>query len=71
MVENSDFLLNCLIALAVVFLVLTVLSASIRFITLIFPEKSTSDDTAVIAAVTTHLNQFYPDTQITHIGEQK
>jgi hypothetical protein len=68
--EASDFLLNCIIALAIVFLVLSVLSLSIRLLISVFPEKS-SDDAAVIAAITTHLSRAYPGSQVAKMEEQK
>jgi uncharacterized membrane protein YqjE len=70
-VENLDFLLNCLLAIAVVFLVLSLLSLSMRLLIVVFPEKSSNDDAAVVAALTTHLNRIYPHTQITKMEEQK
>jgi hypothetical protein len=68
--DNIDFLINCIIALAIVFLVLSVLTLSIRLLISVFPEKS-SDDTAVVAAITTHLSIVYPASQVTKIEEQK
>jgi len=70
-VENIDFLLNCLLTLAIVFLVLSVLSLSMKLLIFTFPEKSSADDTAVVAAVSTHLNRIYPHTNITKMEEQK
>lgn len=69
--ENSDFLLNCIIALAVVFLVISILSFSIRLLITVFPEKTNTDDSAIIAAITTHLGRIYPQSQITKLEEQK
>lgn len=69
--ENLDFLLNCLLTLAIVFLVLSLLSLSMRLLIVVFPEKSSNDDAAVVAALTTHLNRIYPHTQITKMEEQK
>ena len=69
--ENFDFLLNCLLTFAIVFLVLSLLSLSMRLLIVVFPEKSSSDDAAVVAALTTHLNKVYPHTQITKMEEQK
>jgi len=70
-VENLDFLLNCLLTIAIVFLVLAVLSLSMRLLIVVFPEKFSSDDAAVVAALATHLNKVYPHTQITKMEEQK
>ncbi|MGB5289163.1 MAG: hypothetical protein WBN42_11795 [Ignavibacteriaceae bacterium] len=69
--ENLDFLFNCLLTLAIVFLVLSLLSLSMRILITVFPEKSSSDDAAVVAAITTHLNRVYPHTQITKMEEKK
>ncbi len=69
--ENLDFLFNCLLTLAIVFLVLSLLSLSMRLLIAVFPEKSSSDDAAVVAALTTHLSKVYPHTQITKMEEQK
>ena len=68
--ENLDFLFNCLLTLAIVFLVLSLLSLSMRILITVFPEKSSSDDAAVVAAITTHLNRVYPHTQITKMEEK-
>ena len=66
-----DFLFNCLLTIGIVFLVLSLLSISMRLLIVVFPEKSSSDDTAVVAAISTHLNRVYPHTQITKMEEQK
>ena len=42
-----------------------------RLLIVVFPEKSSTDDAAVVAALTTHLNKVYPHTQITKMEEQK
>ncbi len=69
--ETSEFLLNCIISLGIVFLVLSVLSFSIRILITVFPQKSDNDDAAVLAAITTHLGKIYPKSQITKMEEQK
>ena len=69
--ENLNFLFNCLLTIAIVFLVLSLLSLSMRLLIVVFPEKSSSDDAAVVAALTTHLNKVYPHTQITKMEEKK
>jgi hypothetical protein len=70
-VETSEFLLDCLLAISIVFVVLGVLSLSIRLLIIVFPEKSSGDDAALVAAVSTHLSRVYPHTQITKMEEQK
>jgi hypothetical protein len=42
-----------------------------RILIAVFPEKSSNDEAAVVAALTTHLNRIYPHTQITKMVEQK
>jgi len=42
-----------------------------RLLIVVFPEKSSSDDAVVVAAISTHLNRVYPHTQITKMEEQK
>ena len=68
--ETPNFFLDCILAITFVFLVLGILSLSIRLLITIFPEKS-EGDAAVIAAITTHFNRIYPQTQITKMEEQK
>jgi hypothetical protein len=71
-VETSNFLLDCLIAIATVFLVLGILSLSIRLLILIFTaETMDADDSAVMNAITDHYSKSYPHLRITKIEEQK
>jgi len=71
-VENLDFLLNCILNFAFVFLVLSVLSLSIRLLVAVFPEKSNDEnDSALMTAITNHYNKSYPHLRITKIEEQK
>jgi hypothetical protein len=42
-----------------------------RLITVIFPEKDTKEDSAVLAALTTVVNKYYPGTKITKIEDTK
>jgi hypothetical protein len=71
-VETSNFLLDCLLAIATVFFVLGILSLSIRLLILFFPEKTNDvDDSAVMNAITNHYSKSYPLLRITKIEEQK
>jgi hypothetical protein len=70
-VENSDFLLDCILAITIVFLILSILSISIRLLITVFPEKSSDDNAAVVAAITTHIGRIYPQSKITKMEEQK
>jgi len=38
---------------------------------MIFPEKLNDDNSAIVAAITTHLGRAYPQLQITKMEEQK
>jgi hypothetical protein len=58
------------LALFIVFIVLSILSLSIRLLTSIFPVKS-EDDAAVVAALNSHLGRVYPQSKITKIEEEK
>jgi len=70
--ENVDFLLNCILNFAFVFLILFVLSLSILLLTTVFPEKTNVvDDSAVMNAITNHYTKSYPQLRITKIEEQK
>jgi hypothetical protein len=71
-VETSNFLLDCLLAIAAVFFVLSILSLSIRLLILFFPEKLNNvDDSAVMNAITNHYSKSYPHLRISKIEEQK
>ncbi|MBK9097127.1 MAG: hypothetical protein IPM14_03215 [bacterium] len=70
--ETSNFLLDCLIAIAIVFFVLGILSLSIRLLILFFAaETMDADDSAVMNAITDHYSKSYPHLRITKIEEQK
>jgi len=69
--ESYGLISICISALTAVFLILSLLAVIMRLITIIFPEKDARDDSAVIAAVTTAVNQYYPGTYITKIEEPK
>jgi uncharacterized membrane protein YqjE len=71
-VETSNFLVDCLLAIATVFIVLGVLSLSIRILILIFPEKTDeNDDSVIMTAISQHYNKSYPHLRITKIEEEK
>ncbi len=68
---SGEFLLTSIVALLTVFIVLTVLAILIRILTLVFPEKFSDDDPAIIAAISSHYRSNYPQTKITKIEEPK
>ena len=77
---DTGLLLMCVIAFTAVFLLLTVLSILMSALTAIFPGKAApaalpaaeaETDAAVLAAITTTLNQLYPGASVTKIEEVK
>jgi len=68
---TADLLSVCLSALLAVFVVLTFLAIIMRLIILVFPEKHKDDHPALIAGITSAINRFYPNMQITKIEELK
>lgn len=69
--ESYGLISICISALIAVFLILFFLAIIMRLITVIFPEKDINEDSAVIAALTTIVNKYYPGTKITKIEETK
>ena len=69
--ESSELISICLSAFIAVFLILSILAVFMRLITVVFSVKDTKEDSAVIAALTTIVNQYYPGTKITKIEESK
>lgn len=69
--ESYGLISICISALIAVFLILFLLAIIMRLITVIFPEEDIKDDSAVIAALTTIVNKYYPGIKITKIEETK
>jgi hypothetical protein len=69
--SGSEFLIDCIVAIIIVFFILAILSILIYLLTKILPEKLTNDDPVLYAAMTSHLNRIYPQSQITKIEELK
>jgi hypothetical protein len=69
--ESYGLISICISALIAVFLILSLLAAIMRLITIIFPDKEGKDDAAVLAALTSAVNQYYPGTHITKVEEPK
>ena len=61
----------CLSAFIGVFILLALLALVMRGIIMLFPEKETGVDAAVIAAVSATMNTVYPGTKITKIEETR
>ncbi|TET93470.1 MAG: hypothetical protein E3J26_06240 [Candidatus Zixiibacteriota bacterium] len=69
--ESLDLLAICASAFVGVFLLLTVLALVMRLIIVLFPERESASDSAMIAAVSTVLQTVYPGTKITKVEEIK
>lgn len=68
--ESYGLLSICISAITAVFLVLSFLAIIMRLITILFPEKGTEDDPAILAALSTVVNQYFPGSKITNIEEK-
>lgn len=68
---NPDLVTICISAFIAVFILLTTLSGIMAIINAIFPENEEDSDLALFAAVTTTVNNVYPNSKITHIEEVK
>jgi hypothetical protein len=69
--EATELYLICGVAFLIVFIILAVLALLMRIIILIFPEKISDVDAAMIGAVTTAIHTIFPGTKITKIEGQK
>lgn len=69
--ESLDLLAICASAFAGVFLLLTILALVMRLIIVLFPERESASNSAMIAAVSTVLQTLYPGTKITNVEEIK
>jgi len=69
--ESYELITICTSAFIAVFVILSLLALLMRLIIVIFPSKEVKEDTAVIAAITTVVNKFYPGTKITKVEEVK
>jgi len=65
--ESYELISICLSAFIAVFFILSLLAVFMHLITEFFPDKNIREDPAVIAAITTIVSQYYPDTTITKI----
>jgi len=68
---SSDLVFVCISAFLAVFVLLSVLAAVMRLILVFFPEKESSTDAVVVAAVTSAVSSVYPGTRITKLEEMK
>ena len=69
--SGSEFLIDCIVAIIIVFFILAILSILIYLLTKILPDKLINDDSVLYAAITSHVNRIYPQSKITKIEELK
>jgi Na+-transporting methylmalonyl-CoA/oxaloacetate decarboxylase gamma subunit len=67
--EEANLLAISVSSFAAVFSLLAFLAAVMWTLTRVFPEKAAKADPAMIAAVTTAVSTFYPETRITKVEE--
>jgi uncharacterized YccA/Bax inhibitor family protein len=66
---DTNLLLICITALAMVMAILAILGGMIRILTAVFPERSDGPDAAVLAAIHTAAATAYPGRKVTKIEE--
>lgn len=69
--EATNLINICYSAFIIVFIVLTLLALIMRFIQVLFPEKDSDQDTAILAAISSSFNALYPNTKVTKVEEMK
>lgn len=68
--DPTNLLLVCLVAFAAVFTVLSALAASMQAITMLFPERRSEPDEAVVAAIASTVATLAPGARVTRIEEE-
>jgi hypothetical protein len=68
---SPDLLLVCVSAFVSVFVLLSLLAVVMRALIAVFPEKVTTTDSAVLAAVTAAVSAAYPGAKIKDIQEER
>jgi hypothetical protein len=69
--EPAEFLIVCVSACIAVFVLLTLLALAMRALVVVFPERTTGGDAALLSAVATAASAAYPGMKITRIEEEK
>ena len=65
-----NLLTACGIAFLAVFCLLTLLAGMMQLITILFPERKTSVDSGLVAAITSSVATIYPGARVTRIEEK-
>jgi hypothetical protein len=69
-VTDLGLLWVCSVAFAAVFTLLTVLAIVMHLVTIAFPERRTTLDPAVSAAISTTVATLFPGARVTRIEEE-
>ena len=69
--NSTNLIMICISAFLSVFFLLAVLAIVMRIIIVVFPQKETSADQAMVAVISTMMQTVYPGTKITNIEEIK
>lgn len=66
----TSLIVVCVLAFAVVFVVLVTLAAAIHLLTLLFPARAPAADAVLVAAVADTVATLLPGTVVTRIEEE-
>jgi hypothetical protein len=69
--QSVELVVICGVAFLMVFVILMLLAAIMKLITLIFPEKAAVSDSAMIAAIGAAVQTVFPGTKLTKVEERK
>jgi len=69
--QSPELFTICISAFLAVFTLLAVLALIMRLIIAVFPARTGGSDTAVVAAISTIMQNVYPGTKITKVEEIK
>ena len=69
--HSPELFTICISAFLAVFVLLAVLAIVMRLILVVFPAKKIVSDAAVVAAVSTVMQNIYPGTKVTKVEEIK
>lgn len=70
-VTEPSLLVVCAAAFMAVLVLLSVLAGLIRALTALFPVPETSDDAALVAAITSAVSRVHPGLAVTNIQENR
>jgi hypothetical protein len=68
---QPDLWIICIVAFLSVFVLLSILAATMRVLTAVFPAPRDDSDAALLAAVSAVAAAAYPGMQVTHVEETR